>query len=433
MSYMKINVTKQKQEQMVRDVFRLFAGRKPTPAESQKFVQAGTSRDAVKAYALAQVVKKEPEWAVAPPGVHWSSPWGLAGNGLCTVCRRQAVALAGAGVAVRLLPSAAWGGPDARTKKEVEHLLQTHVSPHVRISGFVLDGRIDLRVRGVTRPNQIVTGMLERDRISASAAQAANQIAQWWLPCPANIEAFARSGVDPQRLKLVPVPFLPDDPVLGLTGRTREPGPPRFYHVGTIGDRKGQARWFLNFLRAFRPGQAQLVIKTTYSDPGSPGLQQFRTMHLTDKRVVANGWTKDNISQPHVDLVHAVWPEEKITALHRWGDVYLSLARGEGWDMPAFAAILAGNLLVYTPSGGPQSFACESDLQVSQTGWEKCNPVYGWEKDAQWITYDDEHCVDQLRVAADNLPDKKHRRDFTPYTVKTVGNLMRSYLEPLLT
>jgi hypothetical protein len=58
MSYMKIKLAKQAHAEMVRGVFRLFAGRKPTLKELEKFVASGASRDVVKAYAVANNVQK---------------------------------------------------------------------------------------------------------------------------------------------------------------------------------------------------------------------------------------------------------------------------------------------------------------------------------------------------------------------------------------
>jgi hypothetical protein len=427
--------------QTVVGAFKLFASRAPTPEEIHKFVSTGMTRNAVKAYIFENKLSKippEPEWTNAPSGVHWMSPWGWSSNGLCNVWRRQARALSDAGVLLRL--SAFWrfgGNPDARAQAEAGYLTKVLATPKVRICGFPIEGEQPLanHILSTVRPKQIICSMMERDRIGPAAAAAANQV-DWWLTCQANVDAFVRSGVDRARLKIVPVPFFPDDPALKLVGRQREPGAPRYYHIGSMCFRKGQDELLLGFLRAFKPGEAQLVIKTTISDPGYPNVFQLRTMHLADERVRANGWTAQNVNAPHVELVHATWSEDRLMELHRWGDVYLSVSKGEGWDMPAFAAVLAGNLLIYTPSGGPQEFACESDLLVRQTGWETVHPFYQkhyfFEKDSQWITYDTEHYVEQLQVSAGNLPPKEHRRDFTQFTAKVVGELMRSYVEPML-
>jgi hypothetical protein len=434
---MKIKLARQAHAEMVRGVFRLFAGRKPTLKELEKFVASRASRDAVKAYIVANGLRKDGNGALenftGPAGVHFHSYWELSGNGLCAAWRRQARALADSGIHVRLSGKGAWGKPDAQALAEVGHLTTTQVLPRVTIDCFPLGSEqaIATSIQRVTRPRQIVCTMMERDRIGPSAAAAANQV-DWWLSCPANVEAFARSGVQVSRLKVIPVPFFPEDPAITLVGRQRNVGVPRYYHIGTLCTRKDQARLLLGFLRAFKPGQAQLRIKTAGVDAGYPDAERLRVLHLEDERVRNNGWNVNNMRAPHVEIVHAFWSEDQVIELHRWGDVYLSIAHGEGWDMPAFAAILAGNMLIYTPSGGPQSFAGEKDLLVRQTGWEVCNSFYSWERDARWITYDEEHYVEQLRVASDNLLPKEQHRDFTPFTAKSVGALMRSYVEPML-
>ena len=54
--------------------------------------------------------------------------------------------------------------------------------------------------------------------------------------------------------------------------------------------------------------------------------------------------------------------------LHGKNDVYVSASRGEGLDLPAFAAKLSGRLLAMTDSGGPRDFVNDGDILVPPCG-----------------------------------------------------------------
>jgi hypothetical protein len=136
----------------------------------------------------------------------------------------------------------------------------------------------------------------------------------------------------------------------------------------------------------------------------------------------------------YVQVVQKRYTAEQMVKLHGACDVYLSLSRGEGFDMPAFDAKLAGNLLVYTPSGGPQDFASAHDLEVPMEGKRLRHPFYDdWEEDACYGDYHVMDAVKVLREAAKRVNaggtihgPRKYLR------AEAVGQTMLSHLEELL-
>jgi hypothetical protein len=119
--------------------------------------------------------------------------------------------------------------------------------------------------------------------------------------------------------------------------------------------------------------------------------------------------------------------EKQMVGLHRWADVYVSASHGEGFDMPAFDSVLAGNRLVYTASGGPEDFASPDDFLVPWAGHEPTHAWYDWEDDAQWTKVPVEFLCDTLEAAADavrtNAPHAK--RDVSMWSSEVVGKRMR--------
>jgi hypothetical protein len=100
--------------------------------------------------------------------------------------------------------------------------------------------------------------------------------------------------------------------------------------------------------------------------------------------------------------------------------------------MPAFDAKMAGNLMVYTPSGGPQDFAGERDELVKPSGTVQCHPFYEW-GDACYLDYEVSELSAAMRRSWETVRRGKACRgmDLEPYSMQSVGAMMRSYVEEL--
>lgn len=253
-----------------------------------------------------------------------------------------------------------------------------------------------------TLSKRILCTVFERDRVSNAARDALARVGQVWVANRKDKAMLHAHGI--QRVKVIPIPFMDDDPHLPLARRKRMPGPTRFYHIGKWEPRKEQRNILGAFLLAFRPGEGspKLYMKTSMRGPklesGYPETP-FDALHgwLADERVQARGWSLDNVNQ-HVFIIQRRLTDEQMVQLHAQGDVYVTLSRGEGYDMPAYDAKLAGNLLVYTPSGGPQDFARGYDVLVPESGSVPCDPFYGW-GDAEYLDYDLDEAVRAMEVA----------------------------------
>ncbi|HYV99706.1 MAG TPA: hypothetical protein VE967_19760 [Gemmatimonadaceae bacterium] len=382
--------------------------------------------------------KYPPPPAPPPPPVatgalsaaEFHAPWALWGVGICAAWRRLARALSDTRLPVYLTLDPFYGHARPEAAAEVMDMLRA-LPVSAFVGGFPTRGDAEQAAeinRLVSRPLPVaLTTMIERDRIGPQSVAQANRVKQWWLPNQKNIDAFRNSGVQDFRLHKVHVPFFPNDPHLGLLGRERSPGPIHFYRIGVLDTRKDQKKSLHAFLRAFRPGEARLTLKTTHV---AGSLADLWTL-LADPEVRANGWTTESIRQ-WVRVPVEVWSEAELLALHRDGDVYLSLSHGEGWDMPAFDALLSGNRMIYSESGGPEEFAAEGDIRVKASAMLPCDPVYGWEPDAKWWDFDLDSAAAAMQEAAAHPLPKRERRSWAGFTSADVGALMRTLLEDLV-
>ncbi len=372
---------------------------------------------------LGLATNKEGTPAEHELGVQYQAPWEIPADGFAEHARRCARALAMTGCPVHLrsgrpivldptdemeaiqrqyrdLVHASIGRYSAQVHQLVptEGILQRITMP----TAAAIRGGMSAEQMRLVNSFRVLSTVWEREPLPAYDAEALSRVGQAWVACQANARMLIEAGVPAEKVRVVPIPFLPDDPHLALRGRKRRPGPVRFYNIGKWEPRKEQDRVLGAFMMAFRPGEATLIMKTSRSAPNfggsypkSPSESVQRWM--VDERVKQNGWTADNVNK-HIFLIQEVISEERMVALHAMGDVYVSLSRGEGFDMPAYDAKLSGNRMVYTPSGGPQDFAQGSDFPVPKTGTVPCHPFYGWGT-GRYLDYDLGDAAKALQLA----------------------------------
>ena len=355
-------------------------------------------------------------------GVSFFTPWEDPFGGFPEHGRRLARALSDTGLPVHLRsldPSLQihtrfeLGAVDETLRDQYEKLVDCSIHDilaaiyHVVADDALLQRIVTHRwmdpaqLRQVNR-HSVLSTVYERLSISDDAVRCLNQLGQVWVATNMHALMLAHAGVDETRIHVVPLPFFSDDPLLKLRGQKRLRGPVRFYHIGKWEPRKAQHEMLGCFLRAFRPAEAKLYLKTSSSAPDfgdypqSPGQSVERW--LDDERVKQQGWTIEEVNK-HIHIIRKRQTDKQILQLHRSCDIYLSLSRGEGWDMPAFDSQLAGKLLVYTASGGPQDFAGADALKVAIEAPVVCHPFYRWQDGATYADYSTEHAEQCMRKA----------------------------------
>jgi len=264
--------------------------------------------------------------------------------------------------------------------------LQNLVWPRGASGGFSAEQLIE--AYGRVYAQTILFSVWERDSIDEKIAQQLQQIGECWVPCEQNAEMLRRHGVE--RVRVMPHPFDPADPICKLVGRNvRTDDWKLFYSIGRWEPRKGFDKLIAAFLTAFKPGDhAMLTLKITGGDwPGYATPQQGVQITLGQDYAKNNGWTAETFAQ-HVKIFNARKPRSEIIALHFYNNIYVSASHGEAWGLPPFEAKLAGNAMVHVPYGGTCEFA---DPKLDVTVPIHMAPVdasYGWETTAQWADYE---------------------------------------------
>lgn len=384
-------------------------------------------------------------------GVILKGPWETWGDGFNEHTRRnaRALALAGAPIALRsIAPRIRIAmGEELNIDREYDDLLRKTVStvaaqvlqlvPHEgALAPFVNHRYYSVEQQAAINSRLVVYAVWERMAgLRADDRDALNKAGKIWVAANATKAFLVSEGVSEDKILVFGCPYLPGEPLLKLRGRERAKGRPRFYHIGKWEPRKDQHRMLGAFMCAFKPGEASLLLKTSdkapfYTDyPHS--VQASVTGWLEDSRVKANGWTADNMGRDVLVALRRL-SEDGIRSMHRIADCYVSLSRGEGFDMPAFDAKLAGNLMLYTPSGGPQDYAHANDVLVPSSGLVPANPWYNWCEGAQYLDWELDAAIEGFRTAAARIVEGVDRTpDLSAFSAEEMGARMLASLNDL--
>jgi glycosyltransferase involved in cell wall biosynthesis len=394
-------------------------------------------------------------------GVVYYAPWDTLADGFSEHSRRTALALQKAGKNVHLRTFGARmfiarSDEELVVDRAMSHLTNASIKTYdVQIFQFVpTDEKLQSHVvhkfwgpdeLAAINATKIIYNVWERQSVSSAVVYCLNQMARVWVACEDNRQMLKRCGVKGEKIWVIPVPFREDEPLLRIRSQERVSGPVRFYHIGKWEPRKEQRNILGAFLMAFKPGDAKIYLRsselrTKIEDyPQSPEVCVHEWMKNED--VQANGWSIEKANQD-IFLVKKRLTDQQIHQLHRMGDVYVTMSRGEGFDMPAFDAKLAGNLMVYVPSGGPQDFASPDDLVIPTRGETKCHPLYGW-GESVYLDYEIEDAVTAMRKARDAVLVGRKREQslgrLERFTEKCVGismsacvdEVIASYMKPV--
>lgn len=191
--------------------------------------------------------------------------------------------------------------------------------------------------------------MFECARIPDAWVRQAEQCALVVVPGRSSYDAWVRSGVAPERLRVSPLgirrelydPLPPPLPLSDGTGRPVASYGTRFLNVAELSPRKNLLGVLRAWLHATRRGDdAILLLKCSIWRGGMWELFQEDLADVCREE----GRTLEEAAP--VLLLTDYVPDAEMPRLYRAATHYLSLSFGEGWDMPMTEAAAAGLSLV---------------------------------------------------------------------------------------
>lgn len=335
------------------------------------------------------------------PIVLFHTPWERADDGWPIASRAFARAMALDGIDVRLQTWMSPQDPDPEVLAELGPIARKPAPGEwdLHVFSSMLTGAdrmvpILRRLREQPGP-QALYCVFERRYIEPELADALRALDGIWVQCEMNRQVLAEAGVEST---LIPFPFFPDDPHL----ETKAPLSAKdFYWIGVVEPRKAPDNVVRAFMRAFHPGDgARLTMKcSAYKGPMDAPYLDLRYVVEDEIRVNRpSGWTAANWRE-RIQFLEGRLSRKEMEMLHVENQVYVSLSRGEGLELSAYAAKLSGNQLIATDSGGPKDFMGAGDVLIPTKGLIPANPYYPWGEGANYIDYDLDAVVEALRAA----------------------------------
>jgi glycosyltransferase involved in cell wall biosynthesis len=226
------------------------------------------------------------------------------------------------------------------------------------------------------------------------------------VPSRFNQEVFSSSGLT------VPVAVVPH---IARPVRAPEPGgatradDARFvvYVVATWTTRKAILDAVEAFVLAFGAGDdVVLVIHTTPEDLVAQA--RAPTGDRPPSRHAGSSWftlaraLAGRPDLPDIELSTRSLTEVEMDALHRRGDCYLSLSRGEGWGLGAFDAAAWGNPVIVTGWGASPEFLPEGypyfvNFDLIATTTDEPDALWHPNEGERWAKADVAHAASLLR------------------------------------
>lgn len=256
------------------------------------------------------------------------------------------------GARVRIEPDI-WSNRKALTPGEMEVLADLTVTPVSARAVSVQHtfGRsFDPYAPGSAR---IGRTMFETDRIPDDWVVRCNQMDEVWVPTPHNRDAFTASGVEADRLVVVPGPFELDrlDPNAEPLDIPEAHGTV-FLAAFDWTLRKGWDVLIDAWCEAFRDGDDVTLVLKTWST--SRGLSLAEIEAEAAGRIAATG--HDPAAIADIVILDSLLPACKVASLYRAADVVVAPTRGEGWCRPLVEAMAMGRPVIATGWSGPAAF-----------------------------------------------------------------------------
>ncbi|MCU0878917.1 MAG: glycosyltransferase [Pirellulaceae bacterium] len=247
----------------------------------------------------------------------------------------------------------------------------------------------------------VVRTTFETDRLPPEWLAHLARFDEIWVPSQQNVSAFRRSGVPPERLRLVPscydeTVYRPEGPRIELPEALRG----RFVFLSVF-DWQLRKGWDV-LLRAYcqefsRNEGVGLLLKITRSHGHTLPIVRGQADDIL-------GETGDSlIRRPEIVITDAELSAEEMAALYRSVQAFVLPSRGEGWGRPYLEALACGLPVIGTRHLGSDQFLTDENavriagslVPISEAAAREIPPYRGH----QWVEPD----LQELRQAMQRL------------------------------
>jgi len=240
--------------------------------------------------------------------------------------------------------------------------------------------------------------MLEVDGFPAEWVRQANRMDEVWVPSEFNRQGFLRSGLK-RPVHVIPLGVDVNYFHPAIEAHPNPAGEFVFLSIFEWGERKDPWMLLKTFNEVFSAREpVRLVCKVMNRDPAVRLKEEIRRLHLKE--------SGGRISW----LFNVEFPHYQLGSLYRSADCFVSVSRGEGWNMPLMEAMACGLPSIATDWGAHTEFVHPGiayPLRVRGTipARAKCPYYEGF----SWADPDPEHLRHQLRHVYENQAEARRR------------------------
>ncbi|WP_165279881.1 glycosyltransferase family 4 protein [Paenibacillus protaetiae] len=373
-----------------------------------------------------------------PTGIVWVAPIGeITGYG--NVSRNLLRSLDLLNIPVHLVPI----GRHEKEIGEEDRLFLERVNKPIEAIGekpvLIIHAQPDtfplIHFEGISFAKKIGITIFETDRIPPAWVEWCNAMDEIWLPSQFNMETFSRSGVDRDKLKLVPYSIQSEK-----YNQSFRPYPFheavksfKFLYTCAFVYRKGIDLLVRAFCEEFSADEDVSLVLKIYVPSWHP--------HV-DLPSLIRSYIPDLTNHPHIELIQDKIPIDDLLSLYHSSDCYVSTDRANGWGMPCMEMMAMGKpAITINWSGSTEfmketnSFLIEPEAELEEVDVVLQQTLPGFYQGHQWAKVTTGNVRRTLREAYEDQEKreriaKQARLDIEQkYSARAVADIIRSILD----
>jgi len=260
--------------------------------------------------------------------------------------------------------------------------------------------------------------MFETDRIPQLWVSSCNTMDEIWVPTQFNVDTFSRSGVNRDKLHVIPFGIDPKMFTRKKYSKIDLPGNKDFNFVSVFEwtKRKGWDVLLKAFLTEFDYRENVALTLFVYRGSGTD-LKDKETITQKAYAYITQVLGIDPYKKPQLNIIEAVIPYHEMPGIYFSADAFILPTRGEGWGMPFMEAMTSGLPVIATRWSGQLEFMNDdnsylidieglSDVDEEQV---KDNPYYAGHK---WAEPSVESTKLQMREVFENRKESKEKGEY---------------------
>ena len=283
--------------------------------------------------------------------------------------------------------------------------------------------------------------MFETDRLPESWLPFMNEMDEIWVPSTFNRDGFAKSGVDPGKLSILPgaVDEAWFDPSRHTPMKMASESGFRFLSVFEWIQRKGWDVLLKAYLQEFNANDdVVLTLRASLCNHPKEGSAEVIQGNIV-RLAMELGLNPESL--PRIEILPDALPWQQLPSMYLASQCLVAPSRGEGWGRPQHEAMMMGLPVIATNWSGTTEFINDSNAYLLDYTLKEITDIdagFEFYKGHQWADPSADHLRQLMRHVFENRTEASQKGEAARAHVSTrfgkqnVANLLTEKLENLL-